>query len=197
MADPFRSKRLLYRAPESPEDEPFFLGIQQDSLGYQNSNISIPRPQGKGSMLGVVICLPPDDDCERSEAEGKKRSSTPIGAIKLSAYPARMMHHRFSEIGIDIDQEHQGRGYGSQAILWCLGWAFERAGLHRVLIRAFEWNEGAVRLPRRLGFVEEERGREALWFEGRWWDDVSFGILEGEWRVMKGRGSRGESRGRG
>lgn len=92
-------------------------------------------------MLGVVICLPPDDDCERSEAEGKKRSSTPIGAIKLSAYPARMMHHRFSEIGIDIDQEHQGRGYGSQAILWCLGWAFERYCSSIALLTTVLWSD--------------------------------------------------------
>jgi L-amino acid N-acyltransferase YncA len=54
-------------------------------------------------------------------------------------------------------------------------------GLHRVSIRAFEWNKGAIRLYETLGFRHEGRGREAMWYEGKWWDDVGMGMLEGEW----------------
>lgn len=48
-------------------------------------------------------------------------------------------------------------------------------------VRAFEWNSGAIRLYEKVGFKHEGRGRETLWHEGRWWDGVEMGMLEGEW----------------
>lgn len=66
--------------------------------------------------------------------------------------------------------------------------------MHKVRIRAFGWNEGAVRLYARLGFVEEGREREALWHEGRWWDGVEMGMVEGEWRAMEEERKRGEEK---
>ena len=62
-----------------------------------------------------------------------------------------------------------------------LEYAFRRAGLHRVEIKVFAWNVGAVRLYQRLGFVVEGREREKYWHEGAWRDYVVLGILEGEW----------------
>lgn len=70
------------------------------------------------------------------------------------------MHHRFTEIGIDIAKPYQGKGYGSEAIEWILEWAFMAAGLHRVAIRCFAYNDGARRLCIRLGFKEESVVRE-------------------------------------
>lgn len=125
-------------------------------------------------LLGVVICLPCNDETNTPK--------TPIGAIHLSKLPENQTHHRSTEIGIEILREYQGKGYGSEAIRWVLGWAFERLGLHRVQVRAFGWNVRAIELYKRLGFKEEGRWREALWHEGRWWDDVQLSILEDEWK---------------
>lgn len=183
MTDPFRSACLIYRAVEPTEDESFILKMQQDPIAWANSNAIIAKPQGKKdalkyireleeAFLGVLICLPP------AEAEGKP---VPIGAIALKPVPVPMMQHRFSEIGIDIVKEYQGKGYGSEAINWILDWAFETAGMHRVTLRHFEWNEGAGRLYERLGFKKEGVNREELWYKGRWWDGIQMGMLEREW----------------
>ena len=84
--------------------------------------------------------------------------------------------------------EHQGKGYGSEAVQWALGWGFDMAGLHRIGIEAFSYNEGAMRLYEKLGFVMEGRRREEIWFDGGWHDFVTYGMLEGEWRErMKGK----------
>ena len=109
-------------------------------------------------------------------------SLTPIGQIHLSG-TSKQQHapHRTTEIGIDILPHYQGKGYGSEAIEWASRFAFESAGLHRVVIRAFEYNTGARRLYEKLGFVLEGRGRQAVWYRGRWWDDFSFAMLEAEW----------------
>jgi RimJ/RimL family protein N-acetyltransferase len=185
--NPLRSTRLEYRAAESPEDDQFFVSLSKDINAYMNSNITnaiIPSSKDAKNyqehvmnkcLLGVVICL-------RSTTTTNETTSKPIGAIHLSKLPENQTHHRSTEIGIEIMQEYQGKGYGSEAIQWIVDWAFERLGLHRVQVRAFGWNARAVELYKRLGFKEEGRWREALWHEGKWWDDVQLSILEDEWK---------------
>lgn len=148
--------------------------------------------------LWQVICLPenlppappradaPSTTTPSEPSPSASTPGTPIGQIHLSSLPSRMRHHRNTEIGIDILPAFQGAGYGSEAITWVLHHAFHRLGMHKMRIRAFEWNEGACRLYGRLGFLEEGRERESLWHEGRWWDSVEFGMVEGEWRGMRG-----------
>lgn len=185
--DPFRSQRLIYRAVMTPDDHHLFLAINNDRIGYQNSNMSNNRLPGaaqatkfqnqvaEDSLIGAVICLRGQD------STGRVYAGIGIGQINLKALPSTMQHHRFSEITIDILPEYQGKGYGSEAIRWALEFAFRRSGLHKVKIRAFEWNSGAVRLYERIGFKVEGRMREELWHDGRWWDGIELGMLESEW----------------
>lgn len=183
MTDIFRSERLLYRAVSTEDDLPLFEAINNDKIGYQNSNASNIRLPTKDDakdfmkgvsedLLGAVIVV----------AAPSGGMPTPIGQVHLKAPGKYQGHHRNSEVGIDILPAHQGKGYGSEAIRWALEYAFQRAGLHRVGIKAFGWNDGAIRLYERLGFKIEGREREALWHDGRWWDAVEFGMLEDEWR---------------
>ena len=85
-------------------------------------------------------------------------------------------------IGVNILAEYQSQGYGTEAIEWVLQWGFEMAGLHRIEIGCFGWNDGARRLYERMGFVTESRQREKLWWKGTWWDLIEMAMLEGEWR---------------
>jgi RimJ/RimL family protein N-acetyltransferase len=110
---------------------------------------------------------------------------TAIGVVHLSHLTPNTAHHRRTDIGISILPAYQGRGYGREAIEWALDYAFRRAGLHRVRVRAFEWNAGALRLYEEIGLKIEGREREAFWHEGRWWDGVDMGMLEGEWWDMR------------
>lgn len=148
------------------------------------SSQGLPVPQGKAyarryrervqeDLCGAIICLP-------SEVEGTK--PTPIGVIHLAALQPRIAHNRHSQIGINILQAYQGKGYGSEAIEWIVEWGFRHANLHRIEIGAFAWNEGALRLYERLGFVIEGRKREAAWHDGQYMDVVEMSMLEREWR---------------
>lgn len=189
--DPFRSARLLYRAAEADSDEDLalFHSINSDAAGYGNANARIHKPQGKADakrdlkctaeedLLGVIICLPPP--VLVAEPQSKP---IPIGILHLCKLEPHLVHMRDTDIAIDILPAYQGKGYGSEAIKWCLRWAFMAAGLHRVGIAAFAYNEGAVRLYGRLGFAREGVRRQCIWHEGRWWDEVQFGMLEDEWR---------------
>ena len=108
----------------------------------------------------------------------------PVGSVALRMQPGgeRYVHHRCADVGIDIAPKFQNKGYGSEAIKWILEWGFKQACLHRIGIRTLGWNEGALRLYQRLGFVLESRERERWWQHGRWWDDLGLGMLEEEWK---------------
>lgn len=81
--------------------------------------------------------------------------------------------------------EFQGKGYGPEALLWATNWAFQKAGLHRVQLEVFEYNERAMQVYVKVGFKQEGRMRECLWFNGRFWDIFIFGMLATEWQLIE------------
>ncbi|KAF2832405.1 acetyltransferase [Ophiobolus disseminans] len=204
---PFASARLTYRSIRAA-DTAIFNAINADTHGFINSNmanIHLPSDTDASDfmkhcaekcLLGAVIWLPHAEGINNEEIKELKQKSTygeamveeygvAIGEIHLSRLAPDSVHHRFTEIGLDVLPEYQGKGYGGEAITWALDYAFRRAGLHRVRIRAFEYNAGAVRLYERLGFRHEGREREGIWHEGRWWDGIEMSMLEDEWREIQ------------
>ena len=195
MFRPWHSERLIYRAPE-PEDEAFLSTVSTDPEAFTNAAPYLPVPQSKKSstqfreflekcLLGAIVCLPPPADSSVT-TDDISNKPIPIGIIHLSAIDPKLIHHRRSGIGINIVRRYQGQGFGSEAVKWVLRWGFHYAQLHRIELAAFEYNKGAVKLYERLGFVPEGRKRDFLWFEGRYWDLIMLGMLEGEWRERYG-----------
>ena len=78
-----------------------------------------------------------------------------------------------------------GNGYGTEATSLMVEHAFAALGLHRVSLSVFAFNERAVRAYARVGFVDEGRAREAIWRDGRWWDEIHMSVLEPEWRAQR------------
>jgi RimJ/RimL family protein N-acetyltransferase len=78
-----------------------------------------------------------------------------------------------------------GHGYGSEATSLMVDHAFGSLGLHRVALSVFAFNERAIRAYTRVGFVTEGRSREAIWRDGRWWDEIHMSILEPDWRAAR------------
>lgn len=208
----FRSERLIYRAIEdNDEDLDFLHSISLDPEGFANSNTVALAPPNKEAtkkwkqhlgtcIIAVIICLPAsvedakDETSVAAAAAQQHRPSqqagpapTPIGQLSLcGSSDMRTAQHRNAHIGIDILPAYQRRGYGGEAISWVVEWGFQAYGLHRIGIESFSHNEGAGRLYESLGFVPEQRKREAVWFRGGWSDLLGFAILEDEWRVRQG-----------
>jgi len=73
------------------------------------------------------------------------------------------------------------KGFGAQALGMLIRFAFAELNLFRVSARIPEYNEAAIALFKKFGFVEEVRRRQALDRDGRRWDLVVFGLLKDEW----------------
>lgn len=94
----------------------------------------------------------------------------------------------FLRLGIGAEEDRR-KGYGSQALSMMLRYAFGELNLYRVTAVVPAYNEGALRLFQKFGFMEEIRRRKALNRDGAFWDLVSFGLLNSEWQEKNsGRG---------
>jgi RimJ/RimL family protein N-acetyltransferase len=83
------------------------------------------------------------------------------------------------------EPEAWGHGYGTEATRLMVGHAFTRLGVHRVGLSVFAFNERAIRSYEKAGFIIEGRAREAVWRDGRFWDEIHMGILDQDWRAQQ------------
>jgi RimJ/RimL family protein N-acetyltransferase len=87
----------------------------------------------------------------------------------------------FIKLGIGSPEDRR-RGWGRQALSLLLRYAFAELNLFRVSAVVQEYNQAAIHLLGRFGFVEEVRRRQALHRDGRRWDLLVFGLLQSEWQ---------------
>ena len=103
-----------------------------------------------------------------------------IGFVELDGI---QWTHQTGYIGIALgDREYWGKGYGREAMKLILKFAFHELNLHRVQLSVFSYNERAISLYRKLGFVQEGVLREYLSRDGQRHDMLYFGLLQQEWQ---------------
>jgi RimJ/RimL family protein N-acetyltransferase len=101
-----------------------------------------------------------------------------IGDIQLADIDWR---HRTASIGLSIARRaDRGQGYGTDATVTLLRYAFQHLDLHRVSAATASHNDAARRALERCGFLREGQEREAIYCGGRRWDRLRYGLLREE-----------------
>ncbi|KAH8994078.1 acyl-CoA N-acyltransferase [Lactarius akahatsu] len=100
-----------------------------------------------------------------------------IGHLSLNTAVPK---NRDATLGISLGRRFMGKGYGTEAMRWAIGYGFKELGLHRVQLTVNETNESALEAYRHAGFVEEGRLRKALWKGGKFVDIILMSILDDE-----------------
>ncbi len=80
----------------------------------------------------------------------------------------------FLRLGIGAAEDRR-KGYGTQTLHMLLRFAFAELNLFRVSAIVPEYNEGAIALVQKFGFIQEVCRRSALERDGRRWDLYVFG----------------------
>jgi diamine N-acetyltransferase len=82
------------------------------------------------------------------------------------------------------DKFSWGKGYGREATLLMLDYAFGYLGLHRVSIGVVGFNERALRFYEKIGFRREGIQRDGYYYNHEFSDFVMMSILEDEYREL-------------
>jgi RimJ/RimL family protein N-acetyltransferase len=84
------------------------------------------------------------------------------------------------------DSAMRGRGFGTDMMRVLLNICFAELDMHKVYLNVYGYNEGAVRLYERLGFVREGAYRESAYAMGRRWDEYRYSMLRTEYQALYG-----------
>ncbi|MNJ49370.1 putative ribosomal N-acetyltransferase YdaF [compost metagenome] len=108
-----------------------------------------------------------------------KETEQTVGIVSLINIDYK---NRSAECIIDIGvKDMWGKGIGTAAISLILEYAFNELNLHRLYLRVFSFNERAIKLYEKMGFIHEGKFRQALYRKGKWHDIVIMGILKDEY----------------
>ena len=104
-----------------------------------------------------------------------------MGAL---AYGVANPRSRIADLhGVMVHPDARGRGLEAEAArVPAARHLIEERGFHRVQLECYAFNERAVRLFERAGYVREGVRRRAYRRHGDWCDSVLFGVVEEDLR---------------
>ncbi|KAI9442288.1 acyl-CoA N-acyltransferase [Lactarius indigo] len=170
----FETRRLILRAFR-PNDADIMLEFINDAEIQTHTTLDavVPRtekwkenPQTWAEKPGLFVVME------------LKETGEMIGHLSLNTGVPK---NRDATLGISLGRRFMGKGYGTEAMRWAVGYGFKELGLHRVQLTVNETNESALEAYKHVGFVEEGRLRKALWKGGKFVDIILMSILDDEW----------------
>lgn len=87
------------------------------------------------------------------------------------------------DMGYELDPQHWGNGYATEAARAVLGFGFSHMNLQRISAWCVADNIGSARVLEKLGMQLERRLRDRKYFKGRWWDTLCYAISYEEWQA--------------
>lgn len=92
---------------------------------------------------------------------------------------------RTTDLSIIIGEpDAWGQGYGGEAIVLLLDYAFGFLNMHRIAIGVVGFNQRAQRFYERVGFRREGIQRDGYYYDHEYHDFVMMSILEAEFRAL-------------
>jgi RimJ/RimL family protein N-acetyltransferase len=138
----------------------------------------VPYSDDEADRYLDMLVRDPDRRCYAIELDGAH-----VGNVGLKSLDWRIRSAEcFIEIGaVDVRR----RGVGAAAMTILLDIAFDEVRLKRVRLGVFEFNEAAIALYRKLGFVDDGR-HGSHWVRGRTWAVNAMALDADTWRARRG-----------
>lgn len=108
------------------------------------------------------------------------KDNTPIGIFVLANID---YYHRTAEVGAGIGEpDYWGGGYGSDAMLLIVEYAYDWLDLRRLWLTTMGTNYRAQHQVEKCGFIRETTWRDKLLtVDGKWIDFLVYGMMREEW----------------
>ncbi|MEN6521034.1 MAG: GNAT family protein [Armatimonadota bacterium] len=161
--------------------------IKKEDLIYIHKWVNDPEISGLIGQVGKMSPEQVDEWFEKVEADNNrvwfavvlKESDRIIGEAGL----LRMFDEwRTTDLSMIIGEKAVwDQGYGTEAIILLLQYAFRNLNFHRVAIGVVGFNERALHFYKKVGFREEGLQRDGYYYDHSYYDFVMMSILDNEY----------------
>ena len=86
--------------------------------------------------------------------------------------------------GMNILSEYRCKGCASEALLLILRFYFDQLRFHKFNASVYSYNEPSNRMCEKLGFVVEGRRRETVFTDGKYYDEILYGLTADEFHAL-------------
>lgn len=102
-------------------------------------------------------------------------------ALGFAGFHGLSTHNRSAHAMIALLPGTRGRGVGRDALRTLCDYGFRLRGLHRIGLETLGRNVAMQRAAEAVGFVREGVRRETSPVDGKWEDEVVYGLLATQW----------------
>lgn len=104
-----------------------------------------------------------------------------VGGLSLSGIDER--NGTFG-IGMQIGRDYRGKGYGTAAMKILLDYAFNERRLNKYQSFVIEGNIPSETMLKKLGCVKEGVIRGTTYHQGKYWDEIHYGLFAKEFNAL-------------
>ncbi|WP_315122174.1 GNAT family protein [uncultured Clostridium sp.] len=109
-----------------------------------------------------------------------KESNKIVGEVVINDI---FRNNRSANIRILVNRKEDfSKGYGSEAMILALDYGFAMLNLHRIELEVFPFNQRAIHVYGKIGFIREGIRRDGCFFNNKYYDMITMSILEEEFR---------------
>lgn len=162
------------------EDVPLFARQNNPALRLPTGNPVTTQAhieewiQDPGDATVLVVCLDGDGAGPGPVADDE---TDRIGAVSVADHG-----HKRPELSYFVLPEYQGEGYGTEAVALLVDLVFQEYHHPAVGAETFPDNEASRELLESLGFTQEGRIRDHLFWNGQYRDQLKYGLRREEWQ---------------
>ena len=91
-------------------------------------------------------------------------------------------HNRVAHLGLSLLPAFRGRGLSTDIVRVLCYYGFAHRGLHRLQLETLADNEPMIAAATSAGFAHEGTLRQCGWVDGRFLDEVIYGLLRADWQ---------------
>ena len=174
-----KGERITLRAVEESDAESLWL-LKNDMDTNYFSSMDAPMP----ASLAAVKDRIDKNKAKQGFDEGfvfaiEDENGKLIGVINGEFVD---MKNRKLMLGISLSAvENRDKGYGSEAIMLFLEFAFKELNMNKVWLGTFSFNPRGIRCYEKCGFVKEAVSRKRVFRAGEYHDEIHMGILRDEY----------------
>ncbi len=179
----WESQRIRLRAVE-PEDAPVFFEWNWDTeMGLMVDRIRLPASRKVVADWIEKTTARFSDESDNYYFVIETLAGEMVGSIDPHKCDRRVGDFTY---GIAIRRPFQRQGYAREAIIMVLRYYFRELRYQKVTVKVYGYNEPSQRLHESMGFMLEGRIRRAVLHDGRYYDDLVYGLTREEFEERYG-----------